>query len=436
MAKLIPSGVINLPNFAELQYKLNEREREKQLQFDEFSSQFARKAGTYLDGDREAVQTAYGGVESALKELARDPDSVDLRRKVREANAGYNEVAGTAQYLADNYRQQWSAYNTKPDQFDLGGKNAVDLFAAERTTKRDANQIMSLSSNPFTLMPKYKYDMESPTALSIRAEEVFRKNINDYIRKDGSIDMEKAREFINNFTNSHYADPNQIKNAIIYEGVSQGMIGRNNEITSRADLDIIDTEAFAPQKDILAGQFKNKSIDAFLDRIPRMGVNQFELDQKRQEMDLRRKAAAAKGNEFPRMQIRQAPDNGSIPVKYVPAAKTDKNGIPISSTETRQSEFTAQAVIDIPSGSSPTYLDPSTGNEYRIRKVMYDLEGQPYFLRSFKQTDDVGVEKDVFDVQMINSEVLGSFSKADREFLTYVIGGSETTDNQDPLGVL
>ena len=107
MAKLIPSGVVNLPNFAELQYNLNERERQKQLQFDEWSSQFDKKAGTYLDGDKEAVQTAYSGVESALKELARDPDNVDLRRKVREANASYNEVAGTAQFLADNYRQQW-----------------------------------------------------------------------------------------------------------------------------------------------------------------------------------------------------------------------------------------------------------------------------------------------------------------------------------------
>ena len=286
MAKLIPSGVINLPNFAELQYKLNEREREKQLQFDEFSSQFARKAGTYLDGDREAVQTAYSGVESALKDLARDPDNIDLRRKLREANAGYNEVAGSAQFAAQNLREQQAAYYANPDKFTFGGDNAMDVFNRERTTKRDANQIMSLASNPFTLQTKYKYDMESPTALSMRAEEVFRKNINDYIRKDGSIDMNKAREFINNFTNSHYADPNQVKNAIIYEGVSQGMIGRNNEITSRADLDIIDTKAFAPQKDILAGQFKNKSIDAFLDRIPRMGVNPAEMRLQQQKLAL------------------------------------------------------------------------------------------------------------------------------------------------------
>jgi hypothetical protein len=286
MAKLIPSGVIQLPNFAELQYKLNEREREKQLQFDDWSAQFTKKSGTYLDGDREAVQTAYGAVENSLKELARDPDNIDLRRKVREANAGYNEVAGTAQFLADNYRQQWSAYNTKPDQFDLGGRNASELFDAERTTKRDANQIMSLAANPFTLLPRYNYDMQSPTQIADEAANNFRKNINDYILPDGRIDEAKAREYMNNFMSARYIDPKQVKNAIVYEGVREGTIGRNGEITSRADLDIIDTEQFKPQGDRLAGKFTNDAIDAFMAVIPRMGVNPAELRLQQQKIAL------------------------------------------------------------------------------------------------------------------------------------------------------
>jgi hypothetical protein len=286
MAKLIPSGVIQLPNFAELQYNLNERERQKQLQFDDWSSQFTKKSGTYLDGDREAVQTAYGAVENSLKELARDPDNIDLRRKVREANAGYTEVAGTAQYLADNYRQQWSAYNTKPDQFDLGGRNASELFDAERTTKRDANQIMSLAANPFTLLPRYNYDMQSPTQIADEAANNFRKNINDYILPDGRIDEAKAREYMNNFMSARYIDPKQVKNAIVYEGVREGTIGRNGEITSRADLDIIDTEQFKPQGDRLAGKFTNDAVDAFMAVIPRMGVNPAELRLQQQKIAL------------------------------------------------------------------------------------------------------------------------------------------------------
>ena len=283
MAKLIPSGVVQLPNFAELQFKLNENERQKQLQFDEWSSQFDKKAGTYLDGDKEAVQEAYSSVEAALKELARDPDNVDLRRKVREANANYNQVAGSAQFLADNYRQQWSAWNTDPDKFDLGGKSAVEVFDAERTTKRDANQIMSMASNPFTLSAKYKYDMQSPTQIADEALETVYKNINDYIRADGSIDQNKAKEFITNFMEARYIDPNQVRNAVVYEGVRQNIIGRNGQITSRADLDIIDTEAFKPQSEKLAGKFREDAINAFMVKVPKMGVSRYQMAKDAEE---------------------------------------------------------------------------------------------------------------------------------------------------------
>ena len=276
MAKLIPSGVINLPNFAELQYNLNEREREKQLKFDEWSSQFTKKSGTYLDGDREAVQTAYSGVENALKELARDPDNIDLRRKVREANAGYNEIAGTAQFIADNYRQQWSAYNTNPDQFDLGGKNAVELFDSERTTKRDANQIMSLASNPFTLMPKYKYEMRSPDQIAKEMIPTFDRLKKDFVKKDGTVDQDKAEAWAREYLMANQTDPNELNNAIVFEGVSQGKIGRNGQITSRADLDIINTEQFAPIAKGLGINFNDKTVRSFMSLIPERDVSAYE----------------------------------------------------------------------------------------------------------------------------------------------------------------
>jgi hypothetical protein len=276
MAKLIPSGVIQLPNFAELQYNLNERERQKQLEFDEWSSKFDKKAGTYLDGDREAVQTAYSGVEKALSDLARDPENIDLRRKVREANASYNEVAGTAQFLADNYRQQWSAYNSNPDQFDLGGKNAVELFDAERSTKRDANQIMSLASNPFTLMPKYKYEMRSPDQIAKEMIPTFDRLKKDFVKQDGTIDQGKAEAWAREYLMANQSDPNELNNAIVFEGVSQGKIGRNGQITSRADLDIINTDQFAPIAKGLGINFNDKTVRSFMSLIPERDVSAYD----------------------------------------------------------------------------------------------------------------------------------------------------------------
>jgi hypothetical protein len=168
----------------------------------------------------------------------------------------------------------------------LGGRNASELFDAERTTKRDANQIMSLAANPFTLLPRYNYDMQSPTQIADEAANNFRKNINDYILPDGRIDEAKAREYMNNFMSARYIDPKQVKNAIVYEGVREGTIGRNGEITSRADLDIIDTEQFKPQGDRLASKFTNDAVDAFMAVIPRMGVNPAELRLQQQKIAL------------------------------------------------------------------------------------------------------------------------------------------------------
>jgi hypothetical protein len=307
MAKLIPSGVVNLPNFAELQYNLNERERQKQLQFDEWSAQFDKKAGTYLDGDREAVQTAYTGVEKALKDLARDPDSPDLRRKVREANASYNEVAGTAQFLADNYRQQWSAYNSNPDQFDLGGKKLLTYLNRERSTKRDANQIMSLASNPFTLLPRYKYDMQSPNQIADEMVANFERNKNDYIKRDGTIDQAKAEKWAAEYLLARNIDPAQLKNAVVFEGVSQGKIGRNGQINSRADLDVIDTEGFAPLKDGLVTDYNNKAINAFLAKIPERGVSAYDQALANQKLALEYQKLGAKQRESKYFGIDPAP---------------------------------------------------------------------------------------------------------------------------------
>lgn len=307
MAKLIPSGVVQLPNFAELQFKLNENERQKQLQFDEWSSQFDKKAGTYLDGDKEAVQQAYSGVESALKELARDPDNVDLRRKVREANANYNQVAGSAQFLADNYRQQWSAWNTDPDKFDLGGKSAVEVFDAERTTKRDANQIMSMASNPFTLSAKYKYDMQSPNQIADEMVSVFERNKNDFIKRDGTIDQDKAEKWAAEYLLARNIDPAQLKNAVVFEGVSQGKIGRNGQITSRSDLDIIDTEGFAPLKEGLITDYNNKAINSFLRKIPKRGVSAYDQALAKEKLALEYAKLGAKQRESKYFGIDPAP---------------------------------------------------------------------------------------------------------------------------------
>jgi hypothetical protein len=159
---------------------------------------------------------------------------------------------------------------------------------------------MFLASNPFSLLPRYKYDLQSPTQIADEAAANFRKNINDYIRPDGTIDQDKAREYMMNFMDARYIDPNQVKNAIVYEGVREGTIGRNGQITSRTDLDVIDTEQFAPQRDRLAGKFSNDAVDAFMAIIPRMGVNTADFRLQQQKINLEYAKLNQKANETQR----------------------------------------------------------------------------------------------------------------------------------------
>jgi hypothetical protein len=152
----------------------------------------------------------------------------------------------------------------------------MDVFNRERTGKRDANQILSMASNPFTLQPKYKYDMQSPNQIADEMVATFDRNKNDFIKRDGSIDQAKAEKWAAEYLLARNIDPAQLKNAVVFEGVSQGKIGRNGQINSRADLDIIDTEGFAPLKEGLITDYNNKAINAFLKKIPERGVSAYD----------------------------------------------------------------------------------------------------------------------------------------------------------------
>jgi hypothetical protein len=48
MAKVVPSGVIQLPDFAQLDYNLKQQKRQEQLQFDDYLSRFGEIQGTIL----------------------------------------------------------------------------------------------------------------------------------------------------------------------------------------------------------------------------------------------------------------------------------------------------------------------------------------------------------------------------------------------------
>ena len=298
MAKVVPSGVIQLPDFAQLDYNLKQQKRQEQLQFDEYLSQFGEKQGNYLAADLEAVQGAYDNVESIMDKLAANPDDLSLRRDLRNAFGNYSQIAGTAQFLANNNREQRALYATNPDNFSLTSDEAMGLIDNDARTKRSAEQIMSLASNPLALPMAYRYQLGSPTEVADEMFKDFSRIDKDFIKADGSYDQDKITQWGNEWLAARYIDPEQKRNAIAYSALRQGKIGRNGKLTGRQDLDRLDAPEFESFRDPLLGDYNNQTIGAFMAIVPQKGVSDYQLNQDRLRLAADRNKALAKNKFF------------------------------------------------------------------------------------------------------------------------------------------
>lgn len=279
MAKVVPSGVIQLPDFAQLDYNLKRQKRQDQLQFDEYLSQFGEKQGNYLAADLEAVQGAYDNVESIMDKLAANPDDISLRRELRNAFGQYSQIAGTAQFLADNNREQRALYATNPDNFSVTSDEAMGLLDNDARTKRSAEQIMSLASNPLALPMAYRYQLGSPTEVADRMFQDFSRIDKDFIEPDGSYNQDKINQWANEWLSARYIDPDQKRNAIAYSALRQGKIGQNGKLTGRQDLDRLDTPEFEPFREPLLSDYNKQTVEALMKIVPKMAISRYQLNQ-------------------------------------------------------------------------------------------------------------------------------------------------------------
>jgi hypothetical protein len=440
MAKVVPSGVIQLPDFAQLDYNLKQQKRQEQLQFDDYLSRFGEIQGNYLAGDLEAVQGAYDNIESVMDKLAANPDDLSLRRELRNAYGNYSQLAGTAKFLADNNRQQRALYATNPDNFSLTSDEAMGMLDDDARTKRSSEQILGLAGSPLTLPLAYKYQLGSPTEVADEMRNDFERIKTDYLLNDGTYNQDGITQWANEWLGARYLDPPQKRNAIAYSALRQGKIGRNGKLTGREDLDRLDTPEFEPFRDPLLGDYTNQTVEAFMATVPKRGIDVVTMRDKAEERAYKQALIdLKKTNQFSNLNIRNMSGTTPISVKYVPETAPDPQdpiiGIVHDPTEKKSGEFTAQTVIDLPKELQATVVKTETGNEQTIVKVMYDLEGTPYFLTKYDQVDTNGDKKTVFKPVLATDEYLNQFDRKDRAVLSGILN-PEVSTNEDPLGIL
>jgi len=297
MAKVVPSGVIQLPDFAQLDYNVKQQKRQEQLQFDEYLSQFGEMQGNYLAADLEAVQGAYDNVENIMDKLAANPDDISLRRDLRNAFGQYSQVAGTAQFLANNNREQRALYATNPDNFSLTSDEAMGLIDSDARVKRNTEQIMSLASNPLALPMAYRYQLGSPTEVADEMRNDFERIKTDFLLNDGTYNQDDINKWANEWLGARYLDPPQLRNAIAYSALRQGKIGRNGKLTGRQDLDRLDSPEFEPFRESLINDYSKQAVEAFMKIVPQRGVSRYQLNQDALRLAAQRNKAIS-GNKF------------------------------------------------------------------------------------------------------------------------------------------
>ena len=138
MAKVVPSGVLQLPDFAQINYNLKEKQKKEDLETAKYLSQFQQLGGSILDGDRELVQSLYDKVEDAWSSLAGNPMDPNLILKVNKAYSDYSRGHGTAMAVADHWRKINSEYNQDPTKYALSSGDFSSLSSDIRTNKRDS----------------------------------------------------------------------------------------------------------------------------------------------------------------------------------------------------------------------------------------------------------------------------------------------------------
>lgn len=224
MAKVIPSGVLKLPNFAELDYNLKRQKTQDALKAEEFSSQFKEITGNYLAGDLEAVQSSYDAVEEARDRLATDPTNVTLIRALRTAHANHAKVAGTAQFLANNNRELKANFIANPDAYALSGTEGFRILNLDANTPRSAEQIILAGASPLELNPAVA-KMKNYNQVAEEAYKRFLRKEDEFYDANGDLLKDKAKDWFKTYMSSNFKNEKEVNNALIYEGYQQGILG-------------------------------------------------------------------------------------------------------------------------------------------------------------------------------------------------------------------
>ena len=161
MAKIIPSGVIQLPNFAELQYKLDRQKQSDEMAVARDLAQYKRQSGVIAPGAMPLVQQSFDAWQEDAKKYAADPSASNFA-KLSSSYEGYSQAHGYGKFLYDTVKERDAQYysdptkwNIKVDDYNLDSRNILSNPYAS------IDELVTAASNIPSLKPLKKYSYKS-----------------------------------------------------------------------------------------------------------------------------------------------------------------------------------------------------------------------------------------------------------------------------------
>ena len=154
MAKLIPSGVVQLPNFAELQYNLNRQRQADELAVAKDVAQFKQREGIIAPGAMPLVQSEFDNWQELAKKYAADPSAANYTA-LSGAYDKYSKAHGTAKFLFDTVKERDAKYYSDPTKWGISSDQySADSDGLIRNRYNSFEELMTAASNVSELSPR------------------------------------------------------------------------------------------------------------------------------------------------------------------------------------------------------------------------------------------------------------------------------------------
>jgi hypothetical protein len=271
MSDFVSANIIETPDFAGLAQQRINQKRQDEAATNSYLDKFVEEKNLYLDGDKEAVQTAWDKVQNAMDAVAEN-DSAESRRSLKNVYADYTQIAGTAQVLAKEHRKQVAAFNADPTKFAIGGTDFFYWDQDFRTEKRELSDMVAALENPNVLPSAAAYKLLNPYDQAISLQRETANVIKAFYDEKGNLDVDGLRERATDIANKKLAgSPEALDRAAIWGATTannpeSGFAGDGDgRINSLEELDLVRN---SDNRQEYIDFYVNSMVDDYIDLLP------------------------------------------------------------------------------------------------------------------------------------------------------------------------